>query len=257
MASNSLKDKLQQGKTVMGTWSVIASPTVAEVLALAGLDFLIIDMEHGPTGLETAENMVRAAGLHRCAPLVRVPGVDEAMILRALDIGAWGIVVPQIQSAEQARAVIRYAKYPPDGERGHSPFTRAGGFTHRDSAARMVWLNEQIFIGLLVEGMEGIAALPDILLLRDQIDLIYIGVYDLAKAIGHPGEIQHPEVIQAIQDCAQSIMAAGVTMGVLINDTAALPALWDLGVRFFAYQNDTGLLFEAVERAVQAKDKQS
>ena len=123
---SSFRERLAAGEVVVGTWSVIPSSWVAEVLAVAGLDFIIVDMEHGPSGFDVAAEMVRAAQLHGCAPLVRVPSLDESAILRALDLGPAGVVIPQVQSSEDVRRVIEYSKYPPIGQRGHSPFTRSG-----------------------------------------------------------------------------------------------------------------------------------
>ena len=126
---NFLKDMLATGATVIGTWSVIPSPTVADVLSLADLDFIIIDAEHGPVSYETAQNMIRACENNGCCPIYRVGDNDENLILRALEIGSHGVVIPQVTDAEGARRAAMATRYFPHGNRGYSPFTRAGSFT--------------------------------------------------------------------------------------------------------------------------------
>lgn len=250
--TNHLKTKLRKGETVIGTWAWMPSATVAEILAVAGFDYFIIDMEHGPHGLETAQEMVRAGELHGTTPLVRVPGVDESMILRALDMGAHGVVVPNVQTLDDAERVLRYAKYPPMGERGHSPFTRAGGYSHINATERMAGANDFTFVGLLIEGQKGFESLPAILdSLGDKIDLIYVGVYDLAKSCGHPGDVDHPDVAAAANDILAVCQKSNVAVGILANDKAAIDAHKARGFKFIAYQNDTGILHGAVSDIVR------
>lgn len=249
-----LRARLANGKTALGTWAVMPSATAAEVMAAAGFDFVIIDMEHGPHGLEGAEHMMRACALHGCAPLVRVPGVDESAILRALDTGAAGIVVPQVQSSAQVAQILDFALYPPAGNRGHSPFTRAGGFTHEGAADRMKAANAKTFVGILVEGREGLDALPSILADHGtRLGLVYVGVYDLAKAVGHPGDIEAKAVQKAIAEAAALALQYGVTLGVLATTAEHMKRYEKLGVRFIAWQNDTGLLFQACRAVVHLR----
>lgn len=249
---NKLKQKLKNGEKVIGTWAVIPSADVSEIISKAGFDYFIIDMEHGPASFETAIAQCRAANLYDTTPLVRVPNVDESYILRALDVGAGGIIVPQIQDAKSALKVVEYAKYLPLGNRGHSPFTRAGGFSHIGATEVMQAANDQTIICLLVEGKEGIENLDDILAkTAKNIDIIYFGLYDLAKSVGQPGNVDHPDVIEHVKNCAGKVSDAGVTAGILVNDIKKVPDFLKLGIKFFAYQNDTGILFHAVKNIVE------
>ena len=151
-----LKTRLKKGDVVIGPWCTIASASVINVLAAAGLDFVIIDMEHGPHSFQTAEDMIRAAEVENCTPLIRVARNDEALTLQALDIGAHGVIIPHIESPEDAESAISHAKYYPLGRRGFSPFTRAGGYSLHDVTNHSRIQNEQTLVIFVLEGKEGI-----------------------------------------------------------------------------------------------------
>jgi 4-hydroxy-2-oxoheptanedioate aldolase len=241
---NELKRRLQRGEPVLGTWSVLPSPSVANVIAAAGFDFLIIDLEHGPASLETAESMVRAVESEGRTPLVRVPANLDWLILRGLEIGAHGVVIPQVTTAEEARAAVRAVKYHPEGTRGFSPYTRSGGYSAgqgRELASRE---NVQTMAVLLVEGVTGIGNLDDILAVPG-IDVAYLGVYDLSQSAGHPGEPDHPEVLAFVEACVSKIRAADVAAGCLAQSAADVDRFRELGIQFVAYEADCALLFRA------------
>ena len=124
-----IKDRIRNGNVVYGTWCLLPSPEVINVLAKAGLDFVLIDMEHGPMDYALAQKMIMAAESEGCEAIIRVAKNDESDVLRALDIGASGVIVPHIESVSDRERAISYMKYPPLGIRGFSPYTRAGGFS--------------------------------------------------------------------------------------------------------------------------------
>ncbi|MBI2320747.1 MAG: aldolase [Chloroflexi bacterium] len=243
-SANKLKERLRRGDTVLGTWSVLPSPAGANVIAAAGFDFLIIDMEHGPASFETAEDMVRAVEGAGATPLVRVPTNLDWLILRGLEIGAHGVVVPQIVTARDARAAVAAVKYHPEGERGFSPFTRSGGYTalHADRLAARE--NAQTLSVLLVEGVAGVQNLDDILGVPE-IDVIYLGTYDLSQSAGHPGQPDHPEVVAFVERCVERIRARGVAAGCLAQSQADVERWHSIGIQFIAYLADCALLFHA------------
>ena len=123
-----LKERLRGGETVIGTFSGIPSPSLVEAIGYSGIDFVVIDAEHGPVEIQTAENIVRAAEITGMAPIIRVPDNESHLILRALDIGAHGVQVPHVSTREEAELAIESSKYHPQGKRGLSPFTRAGKY---------------------------------------------------------------------------------------------------------------------------------
>lgn len=258
-----LKDSLKKGKVVYGPWCVIPSPSTINVIAATGVDFVIIDMEHGPHSFETAEDMMRAAEVEGCAAIVRVAKNDESLILSALDIGAAGVIVPHIESRQDAEEAISYAKYFPVGERGFSPFTRAGGYSLNDVRDHAAKQNNKTMIILLLEGKGGVNNLDDILSIKDirkKIDVIYIGAYDLSQAIGYPGQVDHPEVRKQLEVCIKKIRGKGIAAGgyVAKNDSD-IRWMTELGMQFITLMPDCTILFHAFEsfyRTAFAKERQ-
>ena len=248
---NELKQRLSAGGAALGTWAVLPAPGVTNVIAAAGFDFVIVDLEHGPFSLSETEDLIRTAESEGRSALVRVPRLDESWILRALETGAHGVVVPQITSADEARAAVAAVKYHPEGRRGLSPYTRSGGYSAEDAARLAARENRRSMVVLLVEGTEGIANLPEILTVPG-IDVIYLGIYDLSQSVGRPGEIDHPQVRAEIERCVTMIAARGLTAGCLASDRAALQHYRQLGVRFLAYQADCALLHDACREVVAA-----
>lgn len=245
-----IKERLAAGEVVSGPWCVLPSPEVIHVLARAGADFVIIDMEHGPMSFETAAGMIRAAEAAGAAPLVRVPGNSEEAILHALDAGAHGVIIPHVGSREEAEAAIARAKYHPLGSRGFSPFTPAGGYSLAGVADHAAVQNARTLVGLILEGREGIEALDEILAipgLGEKVDLIYIGAYDLSQALGHPGQVDHPDVRRRMQECMERIGKAGIAGGGYVaKDGKDVEWMVASGMQFVTLLPDCTLLFHAL-----------
>jgi 4-hydroxy-2-oxoheptanedioate aldolase len=243
-----LIEKIRSGGEVLGTWNLLGDPQVIEIMGSAGFDFAIIDMEHGAHGYSTAVNLAIAARASGLGSIIRPSGVDESAILRSLDVGVDGILVPNISSVQQVDRLIDYAFYPPRGARGHSPFTRAGGYTHSGATATMQRINSDLLLGILIEGGEGILALPEILRRHsDILSVVYVGMYDLAKSLGFPGDIHCEAVLAGAESIANLVKKNGVAAGVLVTKTEDFEAYRQLGFSFFCFQNDTGILKEKVE----------
>lgn len=238
---NLLKAKLTAGQSTLGTWCEISSATVANVLANAGLDFVIIDMEHGAMSYETAENMCRAVEAEGSTPIIRVTETSDATILRALELGGQSILVPHVESVATAHAVVNACRYSPLGNRGMGPYTRNHNYSHQDLTASLARTNEETLVGILVEGKEGLAALPEIADVPG-LDLIYLGVYDISSSVGHPGELRHPTVIAAVEKAAATLKAKGIASGSFAPDIEYAKLLARCGMQFIAYYNDVGVL---------------
>jgi 4-hydroxy-2-oxoheptanedioate aldolase len=236
--TNKLKDRLKKGETVLGTWCILPSASVVNVLAVSGLDFLVIDMEHGPIGYETAEDMVRSAESENCSPLIRVPKNDETEILRALDIGAHGVVVPHIENVEQRKLAIKSAKYFPLGERGLSPFTRAGGYDPVKPDQHAEKENNGTMTVLIVEGKKGIENLDSIIDDKN-IDVVYFGLCDLSQAIGVPGQLDHPELKKYVEMCVGKVKDKKKAAGAFTSSLEQLRWFKEIGIQFITYSLDS------------------
>ena len=248
---SNMKRTLKQGKVVIGTWCTIPSASVINVIAAAGLDFVIIDMEHGPHSFQTVEDMIRAAEIEDCTPLVRTAKNDGALILNALDIGAHGVVIPHIESRVDVELAISHVKYYPLGNRGFSPFTRAGSYSLYNVQNHSEVENEQTLLLLVLEGKKGIENLDNILNIeniKDKVDVIYIGAYDLSQAIGFPGQVDHPEVKKNLEISITKIRDHGIAAGgyVAKNSTDIL-WMYNMGMQFITLLPDCTILFHAFE----------
>jgi 4-hydroxy-2-oxoheptanedioate aldolase len=248
--TNDLKRSLKQGKTVLGTWNILPSSSVVNVLAASGLDFVVIDMEHGPISYETAEDMVRAAEVEGCTPLIRVPRNDEAEILRALDIGAHGVVVPHIETAADREKAIKAIKYHPIGERGLSPFTRAGGYDPEDTAKHTERANAETMSVLIVEGQEGAKNLEAII--DDaNVDVVYFGLCDLSQALGIPGQLDSPKLKEFVKDCVTKAKKKQIAVGAFTADMKMLKWFKEIGLQFITYSLDSTELCRAFKRTIK------
>lgn len=244
---NSLKVKLTEQKFVMGTWCEIPSPEFINVLAKAGLDFVIIDMEHGAVDFSTASKMVMAADADGCAPLIRVAKNDESDILRSLELAPQGVIVPHIQSANDRAAAVKYTKFPPVGQRSLNPFTRAGGY-HADKNYTEEQ-NKKTLLALLVEGEEGIKNLDKII--DDNTDIVYIGTYDISMALGLPNDIKNKKVIAILKKMVTTIKKRNKVAGCMFHDVKELDFFKSIGIQFLCYKVDTSVVFDEFERMKQ------
>jgi len=238
-----LKERLRGGETVIGTFSGIPSPSLVEAIGYSGIDFVVIDAEHGPVEMQTAENIVRAAEITGMAPIIRVPGNESHLILRALDIGAHGVQIPHVSTKEEAKLAIENSKYHPQGKRGLSPFTRAGKYgsaaenhTYRN--------NENVLVVVNIEGVEGIQNLNEIITIPE-IDVVFIGPYDLSQSLGKPGEVEDPEVINLIKDNVKIIKDNGKSCGSFARDKRYLEILVDCGVQYITYMVDSSMILQS------------
>lgn len=247
---NELKRRLKNDDIAIGTWCVIPSSSVINILGASGLDFVIIDMEHGPFCIETAEDCVRAAESEKCSPIIRVPKNDEAYILRALDIGAHGVIVPHIETVEDAKDAISHMKYHPIGHRGFTPYTRAGGYSKENIDKHAERENEETMTILIIEGIKGMQNL-DKIIEEKYIDVIYIGQYDLSQAIGMPGKVNDPKVINFMETNVEKIREKGIAVGSLAHNLKEINFLMDLGFQFITYIVDGTVLYHAFNDIVK------
>ena len=211
---NRCKEKLLLGETVVGIWSIIPSAMVTEILASAGLDFIILDMEHGAFDTIAVADSIRAIPEQYCTPLVRVPKIDPQLIQRVLDMGAQGIVAPHIRTKEDVIDFVSTAILYPEGKRGFNPFTKCGEYLGK--AQTRYYRNDFPLLIGIIENLEAYKNLDDILAVKG-VDAWYLGVYDLSCAVGYPGQLDHPEVIEIMNDIKLRILRAGLKVGCMID----------------------------------------
>jgi 4-hydroxy-2-oxoheptanedioate aldolase len=236
---------LRESRALLGMFVGIPSPALVEMCGHAGLDFIIVDNEHGPAGIESTENMLRAA---RSAGIVPVVRTLEPDILRVLDIGASAIQVPQVNTAEQARRIVAAAKYPPLGTRGAAFSTRAAGYGFFGGDAHIKASNEGTAVIVMaetrtaIENIDAIVAVPGV-------DAVFFGPNDLSFSLGFPGQMQHPDVVAAIEHGVARTLAAGVAPGVLAPTVADFHRLRKMGVRYLPMVM-SGVIGNALRAAV-------
>jgi 4-hydroxy-2-oxoheptanedioate aldolase len=236
-----LRSKLARGQTLSGIWSVIPHAQVVGTLASAGFDFVLLDCEHGGYDFATLDAAITACELAGASPLVRAPGADAFFIQRALDLGADGVVVPQIGDATAAARVVSMAHFAPLGTRGYNPFTRAGNFgiaPQPKLAAGFPFTGVLVESPAAAEALERIAAVP-------QLDFVYLGVYDFSVALGIPGQVDDPRVQTFVERAARVCRDAGKAVATTAMSAAQVARLANVGVNVLVYGTDTWLIGNA------------
>lgn len=239
---NQFKAQLARGNPQIGLWVASGDPTVAEICAHAGFDWLVIDGEHGPNGLRDVLAQLRAVG-STSHPVVRVKDHSRADIKQMLDIGAQTILVPMIETAEQAHEAVVSVQYPPAGKRGiGAALARASGYnTFEDYLATA---DEQICLLLQVETQAGVQALDEVLAV-DGVGGVFVGPADLAADMGHRGNPNHPEVLTTVEQAINTIVASGKPAGILSSNHDLDRHCLKLGATFVAVGSDVGLLVKS------------
>lgn len=244
-------------RPLVGMWACSGSPVLAEVDAGSGLDWLLIDMEHGPNTLESVLVQLQVVAAYPITPLVRVASNDTVAIKQVLDLGAQNIIVPMVGSADEARAAVAATRYPPEGVRGvGSALARSARWNRVDGylgdGSSHVSLTVQIENGAGVDAAADIAAV-------DGVDQVFVGPSDLAASLGHLGQQSHPEVVNAVHRTFAAVKAAGKKVGVNAFDPAAADAYLERGADFIAVGADVAMLARASEglaaRFIPASDR--
>lgn len=230
----SLREKLQDGKPILGTLLTIASPEMAEALALIGFDWIFIDLEHGSLSIHDAQIAIQAIA-NRAFTLVRVPDGTVENIKRVLDTGCSGIIVPHVNSESYARRIVSLAKYPPLGERSIG-VGRAQGFG-LNFAEYMQSANAQTAVIVQIEHHEAVANVDRILSVPG-IDAIFIGPYDLSGSMDLLGQVSHPDVVAAIGTVRSACERTNSTYGIYCSNVETAQREMMLGARIVAVSTD-------------------
>ncbi|MCG6190837.1 HpcH/HpaI aldolase family protein [Maribellus maritimus] len=239
-----LLENIKNKKHSIGPFSKSSDPSIIECIGLAGFDFVIIDLEHGPNSIETAQNLVRAALVHNLTPIIRVGENNESLISKALDIGAQGVQVPQINNEKDAQQVVDAAKFSPLGNRGVCRYVRAAGFSSKDKKEYFKESNNNTLVIIHIEGKKGLENIDSILKVEG-IDIIFIGPYDLSQSMGVPGETNHPKVVDAMKKVVKKATHYNKVVGTFVETPADLKMWKDLAVRYLSYKVDVGIFYNA------------
>jgi 4-hydroxy-2-oxoheptanedioate aldolase len=247
---NVLKQRLDRGDNLFGCWIETGSPVIVEILGLQGFDFLVLDLEHGQGDLKDLVDMLRAAKSVGCACIVRVPWNDPVMLKRVLDCGADSLMIPCVETAAEAEAAVRACLYPPRGTRGYAASAvRASNYGADADYMRLA--HEQMLIILQVESATA-AANAGAIGRVDGVDMVFIGINDMAGSIGLLEQLDRPEVRKLVAQAEEGIRASGKPMGTVPSAGADWRALFDQGYRLVPMTGDVGLLRDAAKAASAA-----
>lgn len=242
---NTVKERLKRGEKTAGAWLQLVNPLSAEILARAGFDWLIIDMEHAPNDYMCLISQFQAiwSGNPACVPLVRAPWNDHVTIKRILDCGAYGVLIPQIYTAEDARQAVRACKYPPLGVRGIAGSPRAAHYG-QNIRSYLDGANNQTLVIVAVETPEAAANIEEIVQVEG-LDGIFIGPMDLATSLGHFCDPGHPEVQEVIARVETAVASSGKFLGTVASGWEKAKGLYDKGYQFLMLMADGGTLSTA------------
>jgi 4-hydroxy-2-oxoheptanedioate aldolase len=249
MDTPSLRERLLDGQTVVGTFQLLNSPMAAEMVGVAGMDFTILDQEHGPLTAESCVAMCAAAQNSGAEPVVRVRNNTESEIQRALDIGAAGVEIPQIETGADARAAVDHACFDPIGSRGLSPYVRAGGYTgHEDYTDRQ---NEETALIVHIEGKRGVKNLDDIVDVAG-IDVLFLGPYDISQSLGIPGQVHDRQVEDLMSSVCDRAAEENKIVGTYADDPEMARKWIDAGAQYVAVAVDGAIFTHALEDIVES-----
>lgn len=250
---NPFKQTLAEGRQQIGLWLGLADSYAAEIIGGVGYDWLLVDNEHVPNDLRSTLGQLQAIASAAHAvpggpsthPVVRLPVADVTLVKQYLDIGAQTLLLPMIDTAEQAAAAVRSMRYPPQGIRGMGSGISRSSRWHRFSNY-IQEANEQVCLLVQVETREALDNL-DAIANTEGVDGVFIGPSDLAASMGHPGQVEHPEVCAAIDDAIVRIRQAGKAPGILCANPSLASHYLSLGAQFVAVGVDTSLLNSAAK----------
>jgi 4-hydroxy-2-oxoheptanedioate aldolase len=246
LTKNKFKAALQGDQTLWGLWLGLANTSCAEISASAGFDWLLIDGEHGPFELQTMQHHLQAIAAYEVSPIIRVEEGRTALIKRVLDIGAQTILVPMVDTAEQARELVLDVNYPPAGRRGMgTALARAARWNRIPGYSKIA--NQEICLIIQVETVEAMQNLQEIAAVEG-IDGIFIGPTDLSASMGHIGNADHPDVVAAIEQGIETINKSGKAAGLLSVNINAARHYESKGAKFIGVGVDTLLLANATKQ---------
>ena len=249
LPKNKFKQKLNTGKIQYGLWLGIPDNSIAEIAAGSGFDWLLIDHEHGTFDLRSILAYLQAVAPYDVAPIVRPVSGDQNLIKKILDIGAQSLLIPMVDKAEQAKALVRAVRYPPQGIRGlGTSMARAARWNRVSGYAQKA--NDEICLIVQAETMTAMENL-DTILDVEGVDGVFIGPSDLSASMGHPGNAGHPDVVTTISTGIEKIRAKGKHAGLLCLDPSLVETYQAHGASFIGVGVDTLILAQGFNQAIK------
>lgn len=252
LPQNTFRQALKAARPQIGLWSSLSSSYTVEVIAGAGYDWILLDMEHSPNDLESLLAQLQAAAAYPTTPVVRVPWNDMVTVKRVLDVGAQSLLIPYVCTADEAKAAVAATRYPPAGVRGVAGTTRASRFGRIPGYAKKA--HEELCVLVQVETKDGLENLEAICAVEG-VDGVFIGPADLHASLGYTGETANPAVLPLIEEAMRRIRRAGRAPGYLSPVEADARKMLAAGALFVAVGADVGLLARGAE-ALCAKFKE-
>ncbi len=235
------RDRVLAGERLAGTWLGMGSSIAAEVAAHSGLDWVLVDTEHGIGEHEALVPQLQAVSGHDCAGIVRVSDNDPTRFKRVLDLGANGVMVPWIRSVEEAEAVVSATRYPPRGIRGAASITRATSYGNRPFAEALSRAHEETLVIIQIERREALDSVEEIAAVEG-VDVLFVGPLDLSVSMAIPQQVDEPVFNEALERVAAAAKAHGKAAGILVMDAMQLAKVKGMGYSFIAMGADAGIL---------------
>ena len=239
-------ERLRNGETLIGTFANLGNALSAEICGLAGFDWVLVDLEHGAGTESELPAQLQALGTTPTSGLVRVESHERSRIVRALDAGAAGVMAPRVDSADQARAIVRATRYPPAGSRGVALMNRGAAFGAR--AGMFSDTDDLVLVIVQIESVDALEAVDEIAAVEG-VDVLFVGPSDLSQVLGCFGRFDDPAYVDSVQTVAKACRAAGKTAGVLAGSAGDAERYLRLGYRFVGVSGDGGFLAKAAAAA--------
>lgn len=256
MREERLRSAIREARTAFGLGHFSGAPSLVEAAAYAGFDFIYLDMHQAPLSLETIAHLVRAADASGISPIVRVSEGNSTEINRALNLGPAGIMVPHVDTPEEARRVVRAAKYHPIGERQACPSVRAARYSDRPWARFTGEANEETLVAVLLESASAVQMADDIAAV-DGVDIVMLGIHDLSTSLGLAGEnLTHPKLYEHLERVVAGCAKHGKvvwTTTVTTMEASYVALLEKAGVRMISFYTDEGIFLKACRRLLETK----
>ncbi len=241
---SALAKKLKAHETTIGTWVSSGSPDVVDILSHLKFDWLVLDMEHSPITIETVSRMIQVLNGSKVTPLVRVGQIDQALFKSVLDAGAHGVIVPMVNTAEEARQVVRLCKYPPKGIRGVAGVKAADYGLNLGSYIRTA--NDQTTVILQIETPEALKNIKEIVAVEG-VDIAFVGPSDLTMTLGLLDDRGNPRVVDALREVVKACEAAGKAAGVMAASPEEVERDLAMGFRFVSLASDVRQLINGAK----------